>query len=149
MNEDSIEDDYFAGGDGTKDETRRGASIISRHPFRNSSIAGSFEERSKGSLSRNLSAMEENMPDKPNVGTEKGIARSRRAFVKEAAAAAVLTGAVPSSAALDGKSWLAEANAEAMDEALKRMTGLAQLTNHGPMAAEALVTRYIPYLAAG
>jgi hypothetical protein len=83
--------------------------------------------------------MEENMPDKPNVGIENGLTRSRRAFVKEAAAAAVLTGAAPSSAALDGKSWLAEANAEALDEALKRMTGLAQLTNHGPMAAEALV----------
>ena len=77
----------------------------------------------------------------------------RRNFMVQAvtAAAAVY---LPSSALLGcqtAPAITASAGADVMDEALQMMSGLAPLTNHGPMAAEALVAlgraeRVIPWV---
>jgi len=67
----------------------------------------------------------------------------RRHFLRDVAAAATAA-AVSSYATLNGRAALGCAAstpgyADAMDQALEMMAGLAPLTNHGPMAAEALV----------
>jgi len=67
----------------------------------------------------------------------------RRRFMSAAVSAAAVT-CIPSSLwsadqAIPGGAASISTNADAMEEALEMLAGLAPLTNHGPMAAEALV----------
>jgi questin oxidase-like protein len=67
----------------------------------------------------------------------------RRRFMSAAVSAATVT-CLPSSLwsgdqAIPGGAASISTNADAMEEALEMLAGLAPLTNHGPMAAEALV----------
>ena len=65
----------------------------------------------------------------------------RRRFMRDVATAATVTCLSPSllSGCQATTGSTASANADAMEQALEMMSGLAPLTNHGPMAAEALV----------
>lgn len=77
----------------------------------------------------------------------------RRRFIQQAVTAASVA-CLPSGLLLGCQSTpvsTASAGADVMDEALQMMSGLAPLTNHGPMAAEALVAlgradRVIPWV---
>jgi Questin oxidase-like len=64
----------------------------------------------------------------------------RRRFLREAATAAAALTLGPNLCCALPKAAPANSGGDAMDQALERMTGLALLSNHGPMAAEALVT---------
>jgi Questin oxidase-like len=68
---------------------------------------------------------------------------TRRRFMRAAGSAATIT-CLPlrlwsGDQAISGGSTSTPTNADAMEEALAMLAGLAPLTNHGPMAAEALV----------
>lgn len=67
----------------------------------------------------------------------------RRRFMRDAATAATVTCLAPSlllgCQAKPGGGASISASADVMDQALEMMEGLAPLTNHGPMAAEALI----------
>jgi hypothetical protein len=68
---------------------------------------------------------------------------TRRRFMRAAGSAVTIT-CLPSSLwsgdqAIRGGATSTSTNVDAMDEALTMLAGLAPLTNHGPMAAEALV----------
>lgn len=70
----------------------------------------------------------------------------RRRFMREAAAAAMtcfspslLSGCQAMSNSASASSHSGATEADAMEQALERMAGLALLSNHGPMAAEALI----------
>lgn len=68
---------------------------------------------------------------------------SRRRFLQNAATAAAVAYLTPSCFsgrfAQSDASFVNPATGDAMDQALESLDGLAQVTNHGPMAAEALV----------
>ena len=76
--------------------------------------------------------------------TVKAFEFPRRRFLRDAATAATVTCLAPNvllgCQAKPGGHASTSANADAIDEALEMMTGLAPLTNHGPMASEALVS---------
>ena len=68
---------------------------------------------------------------------------TRRRFVSDAATVAAMSCVAPpllwGCQAASSNAASAARNTDAMDQALERMSGLALLTNHGPMAAEALI----------
>jgi hypothetical protein len=76
----------------------------------------------------------------------------RRQFILDASITASLAWISPGMLfGCDIKSAAATDGADVMDDALERLTGLAPLTNHGPMAAEALIAlgcmdRVIPFV---
>ncbi len=75
------------------------------------------------------------------VSTSTQTSIERRRFLRHAATAATAA-FLPSSLLLgcqNAPARSASVGADVMDEALQMMSGLAPLTNHGPMAAEALV----------
>jgi len=81
--------------------------------------------------------MTDNLP-----GQTDALKLARRSFMRDAATAAAMTCVAPGllgcKAAVSGMAS-GSPGADAMEEALEMMAGLAPLTNHGPMAAEALV----------
>ena len=68
----------------------------------------------------------------------------RRRFLRDALLTTVASGLAPTVLSgcqvTSGREALASAKSDTMDLALEMMTGLAPLTNHGPMAAEALMS---------
>ena len=86
---------------------------------------------------------------------DQGLESTRRRFLRDAAAAAAATCLSPAlmlgCGGAEGGGARASTGADALEEALEMMAGLAPLTNHGPMAAEALVAlgradRVVPWV---
>ncbi len=78
------------------------------------------------------------MPGKKQAGIDRK-QFPRRSFLRAAAVVTTTAYFSPAMLLACDSPLVASNNADAMDEALELMRGLAPLTNHGPMAAEALI----------